>query len=198
MTFLSDAQPYKTISGRRPYSGMRSGDDSMTMAYLGLGANLGQAKQTLKDAVVCLAQQVGITIAQKSCLYKTAPLDADGDDYLNAILAIETSLSPHALLALCQQLETHFGRERPYPNAPRTLDIDILLYGDMQISDADLTIPHPRMTGRAFVLVPLVEMAPELEIPGQGRAAQFLAAVADQRIEKIPNCNCPNASANLA
>ncbi|KVE39873.1 2-amino-4-hydroxy-6-hydroxymethyldihydropteridine diphosphokinase [Burkholderia sp. TSV86] len=162
----------------------------MTVAYLGLGANLGDARQALKDAVVCLAQQHSIVVLDKSSLYRTAPVDADGGDYYNCVVKIDTALAAHALLALCQKIEHHFGRERPYRNAPRTLDIDILLYGDLTIDESDLVVPHPRLTGRAFALVPLVELDPALVIPTLGRADAFLAAVADQRIEKVQTCQC--------
>jgi 2-amino-4-hydroxy-6-hydroxymethyldihydropteridine diphosphokinase len=163
----------------------------MTVAWLGIGANLGDARQTLKDAVVCLAQQHTLTVLAKSSLYRTAPIDAGGDDYLNCVVKLETRLSAHELLALCQRVEHHFGRERPFRNAPRTLDIDILLYGDAVIDEPDLSVPHPRMTGRAFVLVPAVEIDADLAIPGHGPASAFLAAVADQRIEKVkPMCQC--------
>ncbi|MCP3722022.1 2-amino-4-hydroxy-6-hydroxymethyldihydropteridine diphosphokinase [Paraburkholderia sp. CNPSo 3272] len=166
----------------------------MTVAWLGIGANLGDARQTLKDAVVCLAQQHTLTVVAKSSLYRTAPIDAGGDDYYNCVVKIETSLDVHALLGLCQRVEHHFGRERPFRNAPRTLDIDILLYGDATLDETDLVVPHPRMTGRAFALVPLVEIDPELVIPGLGPASAFLAAVADQRIEKVkPLCQCMGA-----
>ncbi len=162
----------------------------MTLAYLGLGANLGDARQTLKDAIVCLAQHSGVTVVAKSGFYRTAPVDAGGDDFINAVVAIETSLAALRLLALCQTIEHHFGRERPYRNAPRTLDLDVLLYGEDLISTAELIVPHPRMAERAFVLVPLVEVNPDIEIQGQGRAADLMTMVADQRIEKIDVCQC--------
>ncbi|MBJ9940939.1 2-amino-4-hydroxy-6-hydroxymethyldihydropteridine diphosphokinase [Burkholderia multivorans] len=162
----------------------------MTVAYLGLGANLGDARQTLKDAVVCLAQQRTITILDKSSLYRTAPIDAGGDDYYNCVVKVDTTLAARELLALCQKIEHHFGRERPYRNAPRTLDIDILLFGADSIDEADLIVPHPRLTERAFALVPLVEIEPLLDIPARGRADAFLAAVAHQRIEKVQTCQC--------
>ncbi|MCA8336331.1 2-amino-4-hydroxy-6-hydroxymethyldihydropteridine diphosphokinase [Burkholderia multivorans] len=162
----------------------------MTVAYLGLGANLGDARQTLKDAVVCLAQQRTITILDKSSLYRTAPIDAGGDDYYNCVVKVDTTLAARELLALCQKIEHHFGRERPYRNAPRTLDIDILLFGADSIDEADLIVPHPRLTERAFALVPLVEIEPLLDIPARGRADTFLAAVAHQRIEKVQTCQC--------
>jgi 2-amino-4-hydroxy-6-hydroxymethyldihydropteridine diphosphokinase len=168
----------------------------MTIAYLGLGANLGDARQALKDAVVCLAQQHTITVLAKSSIYRTAPIDSSGDDYFNCVVKLETTLPARALLRLCHAIELLFGRERPYRNAPRTLDLDILLYGASSIGEADLVVPHPRMTERAFVLVPLVELEPDLIVPQLGRADAFLAAVADQRIEKVATCQCmaPNAS----
>lgn len=162
----------------------------MTLAYLGLGANLGDARQTLKDAVVCLAQHAGLTVVAKSGFYRTAPVDAGGDDFMNAVVAIETSLAALRLLALCHAIEHHFGRERPFQNAPRTLDLDVLLYGDDIIDLPELSVPHPRMTQRAFVLVPLVEVNPDIVIPGAGRAADFVGALADQRIEKVEVCQC--------
>jgi 2-amino-4-hydroxy-6-hydroxymethyldihydropteridine diphosphokinase len=168
----------------------------MTVAYLGLGANLGDARQTLKDAVVCLAQQHTISVLAKSSLYRTAPIDAGGDDYLNCVVKLDTTMPVRGLLALCHQIEHHFGRERPFRNAPRTLDLDILLYGEHCIDEPDLIVPHPRMTERAFVLVPLVEIDAALIIPQRGRADTFLAAVADQRIEKMKSaCQCPMLNA---
>jgi 2-amino-4-hydroxy-6-hydroxymethyldihydropteridine diphosphokinase len=168
----------------------------MTVAYLGLGANLGDARQTLKDAVVCLAQQHAITVLAKSSLYRTAPIDAGGDDYFNLAVKLETALPVRHLLALCHKIELHFGRERPYRNAPRTLDLDILLFGEHCIDEPDLTVPHPRLTERAFALVPLVEMEPSLIIPQRGRAQDFLDAVAAQRIEKVKTaCLCPTLAA---
>jgi 2-amino-4-hydroxy-6-hydroxymethyldihydropteridine diphosphokinase len=167
----------------------------MTVAWLGIGANLGDARQTLKDAVVCLAQQHTLTVLAKSSLYRTAPIDAGGDDYFNCVVKVDTRLDARELLALCQRIEHHFGRERPFRNAPRTLDVDILLFGDDIIETPDLVVPHPRMTARAFVLVPALEIDPELVIPGHGAARAFLAAVADQRIEHVkPMCQCLGAT----
>jgi 2-amino-4-hydroxy-6-hydroxymethyldihydropteridine diphosphokinase len=163
----------------------------MTLAYLGLGANLGDARQTLKDAVVCLAQHSTVNVLAKSSLYRTAPVDAGGDDYYNCVVVVETALGVRQLLSLCLSIENHFGRERPYHNAPRTLDLDILLWEGECIDDADLTVPHPRLTERAFALIPLLELDAEIEIPGRGRAATFLPAVAGQRIELVASCQCP-------
>lgn len=168
----------------------------MTVAYLGLGANLGDARQTLKDAVVCLAQQHTITVLAKSSLYRTAPIDAGGDDYFNCAVKIETILPVRQLLALCHKIEHQFGRERSFRNAPRTLDLDILLFGDQSIDEADLIVPHPRLIERAFALVPLVEIDAALIIPQHGRAEALLGGVSHQRIEKVKGaCQCPMLSA---
>ncbi len=170
----------------------------MTVAYIGLGANLGDARQAIKDAIVCLAQQIGVTITAKSDLYRTAPIESSGDDYLNCAVAVETSLSARQLLALCLKIELHFGRERPYKNAPRTLDLDLLLYGNERIAEPDLIVPHPRMALRAFVLRPLADLAPELDIPGVGRVSALLHDVADQRIERVAQGCCPTKRAYVS
>ncbi|KKB63074.1 2-amino-4-hydroxy-6-hydroxymethyldihydropteridine pyrophosphokinase [Robbsia andropogonis] len=169
----------------------------MTVAYLGLGANLGDARQSLKDAVIALAQRPGIIVLGKSSLYRSAPIDASGGDYLNLVVAIGTLLPPRFLLELCQGIEHEFGRERPYHNAPRTLDVDILLYGDVCLDEPDLAIPHPRLTERAFALQPLLELDGDVVVPGKGRAADFLAAVSDQRIDIVATCQCRIPSASL-
>jgi 2-amino-4-hydroxy-6-hydroxymethyldihydropteridine diphosphokinase len=167
----------------------------MTVAYIGLGANLGDARQAIKDAIVCLAQQIGVTVIGKSDLYRTAPIESSGDDYLNCAIAVETTLTARQLLTLCLKIELHFGRERPYKNAPRTLDLDLLLYGNERIAEPDLIVPHPRLALRAFVLRPLADLAPELEIPGVGRVSALLDDVADQRIERVAQCCCPTKRA---
>lgn len=167
----------------------------MTLAFIGIGANLGDARQALKDAIVCLAQQVGVTVLARSSLYRTAPVDADGDDYYNAVVKVQTSFTAAQLLRICHHIEDQFGRERPFRNAPRTLDLDLLVFGDEQHNDEHLTVPHPRVTERAFTLVPLLELAPELVIPGAGPAIDFLAGVSEQRIDKVSTCKCLRAQA---
>lgn len=148
-------------------------------AWVGLGANLGDAAAALRQAVQALAHTPGIRLLRTSSLYRSAPVDAHGPDYLNAVAEIATTLSPHDLLAALQALEHAAGRERPYRNAPRTLDLDLLLYGTLRLDSAELTVPHPRMGERAFVLLPLAELAPQLV------DAQQLAAVAGQRMECV-------------
>lgn len=148
-------------------------------AYLGLGANLGDAPATLRTAVQTLSQCPGIAVTAQSALYRTAPIDSSGPDYVNAVLEISTTHTAPALLQCLQGIEAAAGRERPYRNAPRTLDLDILLYGDGIVHSASLTVPHPRMWQRAFVLAPLAEIAPQ-RVP-----TEILRAALDQAIERI-------------
>jgi 2-amino-4-hydroxy-6-hydroxymethyldihydropteridine diphosphokinase len=124
-------------------------------------------------------------LVARSSIYRTVPIDAAGPDYLNAVAQIDTGLSALELLAHLQTIERQHGRERLYRNAPRTLDLDLLTYGCDVIGTPELTVPHPRMHRRAFVLVPLAEVAPELEIPGLGPVAHLLPGVADQAIVRI-------------
>jgi len=154
-------------------------------AYIGIGANLGDARANVQDAVARLARLPGASLLAASSSYRTAPIDSSGDDYINAVAHISTSLPAEALLLALHAIEAAHGRERPYRNAPRTLDLDLLLYGDEQISSASLTVPHPRLSERAFVLVPLLELAPAIDIPGLGPAAACLPRVADQAISKL-------------
>lgn len=158
----------------------------MAVAFVGLGANLGDARATLREALDEIAQLPGVQAVRASSVYRTAPIDSGGPDYLNAVARVETSLEPYALLAALQRIENGHGRERPYRNAPRTLDLDLLLYDDQVIASADLTVPHPRLHQRAFVLVPLAELGPALVVPGHGGVDRLLRAVADQRIDRLP------------
>lgn len=158
---------------------------AFTIAYIGIGANLGDARANVLDALERLQRQPGCTLMAASGLYRTAPIDSSGDDYINAVARIATTLDAQALLQALHGIEQAHGRERPYRNAPRTLDLDLLLYGDATIRSATLTVPHPRITERAFVLVPLLELAPAIHIPGHGPAAQYAAGVADQGISPL-------------
>ncbi len=146
----------------------------MITAYLGLGANLGLAQVTIEQAIARLALHPDIRHLRAASLYRTHPFEAQGDDYYNTVVAVDTALDAAALLALCQDIEHAFHRTRSYKNAPRTLDIDILLYGAHCIHKEGLTIPHPRLTDRAFALVPLIELDPHIEIPQKGPAIAFL------------------------
>jgi len=154
-------------------------------AYIALGANLGDARAALDAAFVALAALPQTTLRAASSLYRTAPIDSSGPDYLNAVVRLETRLVPHALLRALQRVEAAHGRERPYLNAPRTLDLDLLLYGTRRLHSRALTVPHPRMHQRAFVLCPLAEIDPALEIPGLGPVGALLPGVAAQAIDRL-------------
>lgn len=149
-------------------------------AFVGLGANLGDARAALQAAVQALAVLPQTQLVGVSALYRSAPVDATGPDFLNAVALLQTRLQPLDLLEQLQAIEQAAGRERPYRNAPRTLDLDLLRHGDTVSQDPVLVLPHPRMGERAFVLHPLAELAPTLVTAAQ------LAAVADQRIERMP------------
>lgn len=144
--------------------------------YVGLGANLGEREVALRKALAALGQCPGTRVLRVSPLYGSAPVDAGGPDYLNAVAEVATTLTPEALLQALQAIEQSAGRERPYRNAPRTLDLDILWFGDQVIDTPALTVPHPRMAERAFVLRPLADLVPERV------AAAALQAVAAQGI----------------
>lgn len=149
------------------------------IACVGIGANLGDAAQAVRQAIEDIAALPRTTLAKRSSLYRTAPVDAGGPDYVNAVVEIRTGLSAPELLAQLQQLERQAGRDRPYRNAPRTLDLDLLLYGSARIESERLTVPHPRMQERAFVLIPLAEIAPHLV------GAAQLASVASQVVSRV-------------
>jgi 2-amino-4-hydroxy-6-hydroxymethyldihydropteridine diphosphokinase len=155
------------------------------IAYVGIGANLGNARANVEDALARLARLPGSTLVAQSSRYRSAPIDSCGADYINAVAALDTTLAATALLDALRAIELAHGRERPYRNAPRTLDLDVLLYGAETVDLPHLHIPHPRMLERAFVLLPLLEIAPAVDVPGRGPAQAFLAGVLDQAIEKI-------------
>lgn len=154
-------------------------------ALVGLGANLGDARATLQAACAALAALPGSRLLACSALYRSAPIAADGPDFLNAVALLDTPLPPHDLLAALQAIEQAHGRQRPYPNAPRTLDLDLLLHGAQQCTTPMLTLPHPRLHQRAFVLRPLLDLCPALQVDGLGPLAGHLSAVAEQRIERL-------------
>lgn len=152
---------------------------SAVLAHVALGANLGDARATVSDAIAALDRLPQTRLLRASGLYRSAPWEASGPDFINAVAAVETGLDAHELLRALQALELQAGRERPYRNAPRTLDLDLLLYGDAVIDTPDLSVPHPRLRERAFVLLPLAEIAPALV------TASELQAVAGQAIERL-------------
>ena len=160
-------------------------DPPAQRAYIGIGANLGDARATVAAALAALAALPGCQLTTASACYRSAPVNASGPDFINAVVALDTTLAPLALLAALQGIELHFGRQRPYANAPRTLDLDLLLHGDARLQTATLTLPHPRLQQRAFVLQPLLEIAPDLAAPGLGPLARWLPATAGQLIERL-------------
>ena len=156
-------------------------------AYIGLGANLGEPAVALRTAVQALAALPGTALMAQSGLYASAPVDAQGPEFINAVVQLRTSLAPLVLLAALQAIENDAGRLRPYRNAPRTLDLDLLLHGSTVCNTPQLTLPHPRLHLRHFVLAPLLELAPQLQLPGLGPAQRWLPAVADQAVRRLPD-----------
>ena len=140
--------------------------------YAGLGANLGHARQSIDSAILALGKLPETLLVGRSSFYQSAPFQADGPDYINAVVHLQTCLNAIDLLRAFQRIEQLAGRERPYRNAPRTLDIDLLLYGDGNIQSPELQVPHPRMHERAFVLLPLSELSPELVTTDELRGVQ--------------------------
>lgn len=158
---------------------------SFTRAWIGIGGNLGDARATVEEALAHLARLPQSQLLRSSSLYRTAPIDSSGDDYVNAVALLSTSLTALDLLHALQAIELQHGRERPYRNAPRTLDLDVLMYGDARLQDEALIVPHPRMTQRAFVLVPMLEIDADVVIPGLGPARDFLDAIKNQAISRL-------------
>ena len=152
-------------------------------AFIALGANLGDPQVAVLRAFEALASLPETRLTARSRLYRTAPYEATGPDFINAVARIETSLTAPALLDALQAIENAAGRQRPYVNAPRTLDLDILLYGDAHIDSPRLAVPHPRMGGRAFVLYPLADVAPDRV------SAKDLLALRDQPITPLENAS---------
>ena len=158
---------------------------STVRAYVALGANIGAPVQHLRAAVVDLAALPDTRVVARSSLYRSAPVGlVDQPDFINAVVAVDTALEALPLLRTLLAIEARHGRVRSVPNAPRTLDLDLLLYGEAVVGGAELTLPHPRMHERAFVLLPLLEIAPHVDLPGLGAARAFLPAVAGQAIER--------------
>jgi len=158
------------------------GEPARTRAYIGVGANLGDATAAVLAAIERLRS---LGTVRASGLYRSAPVDADGPAFINAVAAIDTLLGPHDLLAALQAIEAEFGRQRPFRHAPRTLDLDLLLHGDAVCAGPGLTLPHPRLHLRAFVLRPLLELAPQLQVPRLGLLRERLAACGGQSIEPL-------------
>ncbi len=158
---------------------------SAVIVHVGLGSNLGASAAVLDAAFDALAALPGTCLLARSSFYRSAPVDAAGPDFVNAVAALETTLAAPALLAHLHRIEAQHGRERSGRNAPRTLDLDLLLYGAEGIDGDGLVVPHPRLHERAFVLVPLLEVAPDIVIPGLGRAADLLPGVVSQAVARL-------------
>ncbi|HUX27069.1 MAG TPA: 2-amino-4-hydroxy-6-hydroxymethyldihydropteridine diphosphokinase [Burkholderiales bacterium] len=158
----------------------------MHSAFIALGSNLDDPEAKVRQGFAALAQLPNARLVAASSLYRSAPLGrTDQPDFINAVAQLSTTLAPQALLDALLALEQRFGRERSFRNAPRTLDLDLLLYDAQCIAETGLCVPHPRMHQRAFVLAPLVEIAPACIIPGVGAATDCLARCADQAIERL-------------
>jgi 2-amino-4-hydroxy-6-hydroxymethyldihydropteridine diphosphokinase len=151
----------------------------VTRAYVALGANLGDRERTLRAAVDALAAEEGIEVVAVSTLRDTEPVGVSGQPhFLNGAAALDTTLSPRGLLDRLLAVEQRFGRVRvPGEHGPRTLDLDLLLYGDEAIDEPGLAVPHPRLHERLFVLEPLAELAPGLVVPGRGAVESLLTGV---------------------
>ena len=158
----------------------------MITAYIGLGSNQGEPRAQIDQAFAEIDGLPATRLAARSPLYRSAPVDAPGQpDFINAVAAVETELSAVQLLAALQAIESRHGRERPQRNAPRTLDLDLLLFGETACASPELTLPHPRMHERAFVLLPLLELDSAISIPGRGPAKSLLPACSAQKIERV-------------
>ena len=163
----------------------------MTQAFIALGSNLKNPIQQVNGAFLALEKIPQTKLIIKSSLYKTAPIGyeegeiANIPDFINAVAEVDTDLSPLALLDEILKIENQAGRLRPYPNAPRVLDCDLLLYGDTVMQTQPLTLPHPRMHTRGFVLLPLFEIAPQLSIPNHGKIATLMTNDVKHGVKKI-------------
>ena len=157
------------------------------IAFIGIGANLGEPQAQVRAAFAALATLPDTRLLASSSLYRSAPMPmgaAGQPDYFNAVARIDTALPPRELLDGLLNIESRHGRFRSFANAPRTLDLDLLLYGEQRIAEPGLNVPHPRMHLRRFVLDPLLEIAPGISIPGHGAAGR-LAAALDQDVARI-------------
>jgi 2-amino-4-hydroxy-6-hydroxymethyldihydropteridine diphosphokinase len=164
----------------------------MHQAFVALGSNLLNPVQQVKSAMTALANIPNTRVTKKSSLYQTAPIGYEADqldqvpDFINAVVALETDLAPLALLDALLEIENNAGRERPYPNAPRVLDCDLLLYENIRLNTSKLTLPHPRMHTRGFVLLPLFEIAPHLSLENHGKIAQLIQSQQFTGVKKLP------------
>jgi 2-amino-4-hydroxy-6-hydroxymethyldihydropteridine diphosphokinase len=155
-------------------------------AFVALGSNLEDPQQQVLRALAELDGLPETRVTARSALYRTAPVGYDNQpDFINAAAEVSTTLEPLPLLRALLALETAHGRERPFPNAPRVIDLDLLLYDDLELHDPELTLPHPRLHERGFVLFPLADIAPELHVPGRGVVRDLLQALPDQGVARM-------------
>jgi 2-amino-4-hydroxy-6-hydroxymethyldihydropteridine diphosphokinase len=165
---------------------------SRHIAYIGLGSNLADPVVQVQGALRALDTLPHTRLLAQSSFYRSAPVGyRDQPDFINAVAKVETDLGARELLDALLELEQHKGRTREFLNAPRTLDLDVLLYDDLIHHEHGLTVPHPEMHRRAFVLLPLLEIAPDCVIPGVGRAAEAMRACADQALERLEEATAP-------
>lgn len=156
------------------------------LVYIGLGSNLADPEQQILSAIEAIAAIKQTTLLQQSSLYSSPPMGPqDQPDYINAVVCIDTTLSAHQLLDVLQHIEQEHGRIRQRHWGERTLDLDILVFADKVIEDERLSVPHPGMATRAFVLYPLAEIAPDLTIPGMGKLSTLLAQCPRDGLEKL-------------
>lgn len=156
--------------------------------YIGLGSNLDNPQQQIKSAIIDIAAIDKTSLDQQSSLYSSPPMGPqDQPDYINAVVAVETALSPHQLLDALQQIEQKHGRIRKRHWGERTLDLDILVFADRVIEDERLTVPHTGIAERAFVVYPLAEIAPELDIPGLGKLTEIKAGCPREGLQQLDN-----------
>jgi 2-amino-4-hydroxy-6-hydroxymethyldihydropteridine diphosphokinase len=163
---------------------MDRGDTAET-AYVGIGANLGDAREQVLRGIDALQRLAQTALLRRSSLYRTSPVDAIGPDFVNAVVELRTRMPPAELLQALHAIEQRQGRRRSARNAPRTLDLDLLLYGQRRCREPALTLPHPRLHSRAFVLRPLLEIAPQLVAPGLGSLAGWLESTRGQRVRRL-------------
>jgi 2-amino-4-hydroxy-6-hydroxymethyldihydropteridine diphosphokinase len=158
----------------------------VTIAYVGIGSNLDEPEKHVERAMLELDRLAHSRVVKRSSLYRSAPVGfADQPDFINAVAQLETGVSADRLLSDLQQIESRHGRRRSFANAPRSLDLDLLMFGNSELKTSDLTLPHPRMHERAFVLKPLMEISPEVSIPGIGPARDLLKNVENQIVERV-------------
>jgi 2-amino-4-hydroxy-6-hydroxymethyldihydropteridine diphosphokinase len=170
----------------------------MTRVFIGLGGNIGDPVAQVLRAAQEIAALPHASREAMSALYRTAPVGhLEQPPFINAVLAVQTEMSPRELMRLLRQIETRAGRVRGIPNGPRTLDLDILMYGDLVLSEPDLVIPHPRMHDRAFVLLPLAEIAPALLIPERGYVRSLIQVLADKDLQGVVRLAAPETAVSL-